>query len=766
MSLLTLAVAAWAQGVEPGSCPEIAWPTPIDPALARETQQVTVRVAVDPAGVATVRPVAGPGALAQVLVERLPACRWRPAEVDGLPVPGEVEVVWTFEAVPPQVTGVVLRRGDRVPIGGAQVSIGSQTAVTDPTGRFALSALGDGPQTLQVRAPGVVVVPVPLGLAAGEAVDLTVWAFPQSVDDVLVGTYAPDTGPAAQVFRPDDARVLPGTLGDAVRALHASPSLSRTPFDAGWLLVRGGDAADTATFVDGVPTPLLWHLGGFTSIFHPALVGEVRFWPDGAPARYGEALTGAAEVALAATPTTSRAAVGMNVVYTELFAEAPIGDDAGFQAAARRSYLDAVLAAALGGEAAQIAPRFYDGTLRFTGPGWSVTALGVSDIFDAPTGEGDETVTILQGGGQLQGRFTRGDWSFTPWVSTRTQQLQEATDAQRIVEWYPGGRLERRLDSPRGSAQIGIEAQSHTFHLTQGGDVRRAPLLSGAPYASLQWGKPWTLRAGLRYDAAWTPGQPVRHGPAPQVGLTVPLAPSVSWKADWGRWQKRPDAIYLIGLSEGTYLDLERADAASTGFRWARGPLQAGLDGYVRRGRDIAGFEQDGSLGGLTTTTAGLEAQARIDRTDVSVSALYTYVAGRRVEDLGDPPLLSPYDRPHRGEIVGIWRLPRALVLSTRFRVTSGYPRRDEVEAYDILTGELRSLGTDDRLSPYHALDLKIVRPFPFRTWRLDASLDLLNVYNRRVPEPVITGFGDSNPAIGFGLPILPVFGLTGTFWP
>jgi hypothetical protein len=111
VSLLTLTVAAWAQGVEPGSCPAIGWPTPFDPALARERQQVTVQVTVDPAGVATVQPVDGPATLAAVLVERLPACRWRPAEADGLPVPGTVEVVWTFDAVPPQVTGVVLRRG-------------------------------------------------------------------------------------------------------------------------------------------------------------------------------------------------------------------------------------------------------------------------------------------------------------------------------------------------------------------------------------------------------------------------------------------------------------------------------------------------------------------------------------------------------------------------------------------------------------------------------------------------------------------------------
>ena len=42
----------------------------------------------------------------------------------------------------------------------------------------------------------------------------------------------------------------------------------------------------------------------------------------------------------------------------------------------------------------------------------------------------------------------------------------------------------------------------------------------------------------------------------------------------------------------------------------------------------------------------------------------------------------------------------------------------------------------------------------------LDAYLDVQNLTNHRVAEPLITGFGESSPSYGFGLPILPIFGV------
>ena len=48
----------------------------------------------------------------------------------------------------------------------------------------------------------------------------------------------------------------------------------------------------------------------------------------------------------------------------------------------------------------------------------------------------------------------------------------------------------------------------------------------------------------------------------------------------------------------------------------------------------------------------------------------------------------------------------------------------------------------------------------------LSLYLDVQNVYHRRVVEPIVTGFRETLPSYGFGLPILPIFGIEGELWP
>ena len=114
------------------------------------------------------------------------------------------------------------------------------------------------------------------------------------------------------------------------------------------------------------------------------------------------------------------------------------------------------------------------------------------------------------------------------------------------------------------------------------------------------------------------------------------------------------------------------------------------------------------------------------------------------------------------------WDLPRQLTLAGRWRYGAGYPRLAD-EAYDLLQTDSLEVPLDtrlDRLPPYHALDLKISKRATFRAWQLEGYLDIQNVYNRRIPEPLITGIDDTETVYGFGLPVLPIFGLKGVFWP
>ena len=192
---------------------------------------------------------------------------------------------------------------------------------------------------------------------------------------------------------------------DPVRAIQNEPGMVRSPLDAGWLLVRGGDPEDTAIYVDGVRVPLLYHLGGFTSIVHPEMVDTVEFWPGAYPAKLGNSISGAVNLEPRDVGDDVRMDVGVNLIYASAFVETPIPKVGGLAVAVRRSYLDGILTAVLDADRARIAPRFWDWQARIEGESGGLFTMGFTDQIDAPTGEDDETVTITVGTQRFHGRY-------------------------------------------------------------------------------------------------------------------------------------------------------------------------------------------------------------------------------------------------------------------------------------------------------------------------------------------------------------------------
>jgi len=96
------------------------------------------------------------------------------------------------------------------------------------------------------------------------------------------------------------------------------------------------------------------------------------------------------------------------------------------------------------------------------------------------------------------------------------------------------------------------------------------------------------------------------------------------------------------------------------------------------------------------------------------------------------------------------------------------FPVEEDTTAFDILTQQEVEveITRGGRTVPYHALDVRVAKQFTWKAWRLGATLDVQNVYGRRVPEPAINGIDETIIAYGFGLPFLPIFGLEAVFWP
>src|ERR1035441_8762808 len=80
---------------------------------------------------------------------------------------------------------------------------------------------------------------------------------------------------------------MPGSFGDAFRAIEAMPGVSPLLSGVPYFLVRGAPPGNTGFFIDRVHVPALFHLGVGAAVVHPGLIDRVDFFPGGYPARFG-----------------------------------------------------------------------------------------------------------------------------------------------------------------------------------------------------------------------------------------------------------------------------------------------------------------------------------------------------------------------------------------------------------------------------------------------------------------------------------------------
>jgi TonB family protein len=108
---------------------------------------------------------------------------------------------------------------------------------------------------------------------------------PSHVEEVTVYGVRPE--PGRQEMSGNEVRQMPGSFGDAFRAIEALPGVIPLLSGLPYFLVRGAPPGNTGFFIDGVRVPALFHLGVGAAVIHPALVDRVDLYPGGYPARFG-----------------------------------------------------------------------------------------------------------------------------------------------------------------------------------------------------------------------------------------------------------------------------------------------------------------------------------------------------------------------------------------------------------------------------------------------------------------------------------------------
>ena len=623
---------------------------------------------------------------------------------------------------------------------------------------------------------------------------------------------APPSEPTKRSLEGPVLTRVPGTRGDALRAIEVLPGVGRTGLDEGEPLLRGAASSDSQVLIDGAPVPLLFHFGGLTSVYQSRLIQRVDLYPSNFGVRYGRAIGGIVEVTTR-DPRTDRfhGMLELSLLENSVLVEAPLTDDLAVALAARRTNIDFVYESFVPDATFDVvaAPVYYDyqasatwrlgarHTLRFRGLG-SRDALELffaDPLPDSPTlsGNVEATIEFQRAGLGLESRWSDAVTSQLQlsvghsWFDQRVGLLDaelESIDVYVRDSWRL--RAERALELRAG---IDVAAQfmtGHYFGSRPGQNEGDPSAFSGrnddvgaedtfrvlTPAAFVELGLYPTpavaLTPGVRVEYYDMIGEAVVD---PRLSTRLELTDATTLKAGVGLYSQAPlyfEALPPVGNDQ---LEPVRALHTSLGVEQDVAPgVTLGLEGFYKRlwnrvvGTEDGGapyFETDG-IGRI----AGVEVSGKAEPSRHTRAYLaYTLQRSER-RDHDDAWRLFDADQTHLLSIAAEQSLGRGWTLGGRFRLTSGNPSTPIIGAvYDAARDTYRPVYgavNSTRNPTFHQLDLRLEKSWRIGVGSLAAYLELINAYNAQNREGTSYSYDYSKSEAISGLPIFPNLGLRG----
>lgn len=801
-------------------------------------------------------------------LEAVVQLRYTPATLDGAPVEIVTDVPIDFlppaiappEDPPPQdpppdepppspepleLAGTILEAGQRTPIENvtvivvpapADAEVGPITKtsyareppppweVQDQTGqdgRFEIRGRFGVDAPIKVRvvvlAPGYERFEVIESLAAGQSVTVKYFIRRSSTNPYRTVVKAPDPireEVSRHTITADEIDNLPGTQGDALKAITNFPGINRAPFGIGLLVIRGSDPTDSAVFLAEHEIPQLFHFGGITSVFNSDILTQIDFIPGNFDSRYGDAIGGVVDV----QPRAGRRDGYHGYIDSDLFdtgvlAEGPIGKGS-FIVSGRRSYIDLLLPAVVPDDAGlnlAVAPRYYDYQVLFDYPvskgnltarvfgSDDRTKLVAADPNEVETDERDAFETkLLFHRADLAYRNRLGRWDFLFAPSYRYDdfgggalgifkfRVQVHSFSGRAEAGYRiNDHLHWSVGTQLFAGQFLIDAESPTIPVGGVGSAGARistnvsePFAAPALYSTLAIrAGPLTLLPGARLSYYSLQFQEVRTDP--RLRFRWDVADNTWIKGGVGQYTQIPDVTEWNDRFGNGRIAPETAlhTSLAVGHDFPRAGMRVEATGFYKYLWDLATpsidlvVRTDGNIGPENFDNQGIgrifggEFFVRKDLTaNLFGWVSYTISKSERKPSPEDPWILFDLDQTHILTLIGVYRLPRGWQVGARFRVVSGNPFTPVVgsvyeatdDEYIAIDGAINS----GRVEPFHQLDLRLDRKFTGKRVTVTTYVDVQNIYNRQNPEFVVYSYDYRDSTRVPSLPIIPSLGM------
>lgn len=714
------------------------------------------------------------------------------------------------------ISGTVFEKGTDKPLQGAEVTVrGMQDAsvVTAANGEFRLVLSVAGDHELVASYAGVSVVRV---LHLQEGTDIAPQIFflrlPETLREMVVTAPRSPDRVSKSVISGKTLRSIAGSGGDPLAGLQAMPgvvAVNGTSAPA----VRGSGPGDNVYYVDGLVIGKLFHYGSL-SVFNADLIEDFNLYSAAFSPHYGDVTGAVIDVALR-KPRTDRIGgkVNVSLMGADFLVEGPRTEDQSFYFAARRSYIDLfVKQVENNGVTIQI-PHYWDYQGKYL---WrlndsntlSFHLHGASDRLDlniAPSSKTAIHEPILVGDLSLSDSGASEAVVLDSVVSDRslntlTLQHRKRSASNRVaqagsiafsqesvllrdqvrLELDEGHELS--LGGELGQVQVAVDADltntpctqfDANCDLTTGTRLAMTDRFSSRAWAmSVQDRKrvmdTVTLVAGARYskedylDRAYT---------EPRLGLEWAWSRDTLLTAGWGKHNQMPPGQQIVRLFGNPGLTHIQADHRVVGIaQKLNADWNWKSEAYYKQFSNLV--ISDPALNYVNAASGkayGLEFLLKKEETEaLSGWFVLNLAKSQRRNDVTGEAFRFQYDQPVNSTLVGKYKLDEDWSFGLKWNYHSGSPYTPIVgTSGNYPDGRFipRYAGINSGTLPvYHKLDLRVDRYMVMDHWKMNAYLELNNVYRRKniAGYTYNADYSSRDPVYTFELPVS--FGLQGEF--
>ena len=726
-----------------------------------------------------------------------------------------------------EIRGTVYGHETGDPLANATVRLveTEQRALTDENGEFRFEDLPAGDYTLNVIAIGYRLLEEDniAMVKAGEITEVEISLAPVSVtlDEVEVKSSSIPATVGRQTVGVMEIRRIPGSAGDALRALQALPGIGAASDFDGQLYIRGGAPEDNRFYLDRAPLFYPYHFGGLVSTVNSEILNRIDVYAGGFGAEFGADAQAVIDIySRRGREDRVGGKFNLNFLYSEGLLEGPIGSRGSWYLAGRRSYIDLLPL-----EVTRITafPRFWDYQAKVSydfseNHQFNVKAFAADDVMGFKLGLADvEYDPTLAGNLDLESRFnvqavdlrsaltdrltshlsiSRASYfqafSFGQGLFLELEPVQHELRedlAYRLnqkhqlesgllvstTQWNGSANFPRLPDEGDPTAS---ESQYFTFEEKISVDFdQRFNFIEGYlqnRYDPLEF---LSVTLGLRLDY-FNLTDRVSVGPRGSLRFKMPGGSELRFA--YGRYEISPYPWQIApgfgnpDLKENTavhyIVELEREISPQTRLKVA---------GYQKDFRDLITRDQreddlnQGYLNQGQGYARGVELSVKHRAGDRFFSwANYTYSVSKREDRPGEMERFYSFDQPHVATVTASYLLTLTWEVGAKWQYRTGNPYTPVIDAeivphpdtgrprYNPIYGETNSV----RVPPFHRLDLRISKSFIYQRWRWGIFLELLNAYNRMNVLDVDYNRDYTEERNVHQLPLIPYLGLTVEF--